>query len=58
LWVWLTIGLIGVGFIAYADFFARIKARQNAAASIREPRIIEVIGSGHHVLIGPASSAC
>ena len=27
LWVWLTIGLIGVGLIAYADIFARIKAR-------------------------------
>ena len=26
-WVWLTIGLIGLGFIAYADIFARIKAR-------------------------------
>ena len=28
LWVWLTIGVIGLGLIAYVDIFARIKARQ------------------------------
>ena len=27
-WMWLTIGLIGLGLIAYADIFARIKARE------------------------------
>ena len=30
LWVWLSIGVIGLGLIAYADIFARIKARQTA----------------------------
>jgi len=28
LWVWLSIGVIGLGLIAYADIFERIKARQ------------------------------
>jgi hypothetical protein len=27
LWVWLTLGLIGLGLFAYADILARIKAR-------------------------------
>jgi hypothetical protein len=29
-WVWLTIGLIGLGLTAHEDIFARIKARQLA----------------------------
>ena len=29
-WVWLTIGLIGLGLAAYDDIFALIKARQAA----------------------------
>ena len=28
LWLWLTLGLIGLGLIAYADILARSKARQ------------------------------
>ena len=30
LWVWLTIGLIGLGLTAYEDIFALVKARQAA----------------------------
>ena len=30
LWVWLTLGLIGLGLTAYEDIFALIKARQAA----------------------------
>jgi len=29
-WLWLTIGLIGLGLTAHEDIFARIKARQLA----------------------------
>ena len=29
-WVWLIIGLIGLGLTAHEDIFARIKARQAA----------------------------
>ena len=29
-WVWLTLGLIGLGLTAYEDIFALIKARQAA----------------------------
>jgi hypothetical protein len=29
-WVWLIIGLIGLGLTAHEDIFARVKARQAA----------------------------